>query len=112
MCLLPVNVPVGVVLAFPARGCAQNSHFCDKCMWHVRVCLIHTEIHTNAPRGFVAQDQKLEVLPVGDLLQLCLITELVFPGLQNQGGYLGKILSCKGWRLSLHRGACLLPAIR
>ena len=52
MCLLPVNVPVGVMLAFLALGCEENSHFCDKCVWHVRVCLIHAEIYTSAPSDF------------------------------------------------------------
>lgn len=64
------------------------------------------------PVTFVAQDQEPEVLPVGDLLQLWLITELGFPRLQNQGEHLGKILSDKGWRLNLHRGACLLPELQ
>lgn len=47
------------------------------------------------PGTFVAQDQEPEALPVDDLLQLCLITELVFPKIQNQGEHLGKILSDK-----------------
>ena len=64
------------------------------------------------PVTFVAQGQEPEVLPVGDLLQLCLITELVFPRLQNQGEHLGKILSGRGWRLNLHWGACLLPVLQ
>lgn len=44
---------------------------------------------------FVAQDQEPEALPVDDLLQLCLITKLLFPKIQNQGEHLGKILSDK-----------------
>lgn len=44
----------------------------------------------------VAQDQEPEMLPVDDLLQLCLITKLVFPKIQNQGEHVGKILSDKG----------------
>lgn len=51
------------------------------------------------PVTFVAQDQEPEVLPVGDLLQLCFVTELVLPRLQNQGKYSGKIASGKGWSL-------------
>lgn len=86
MCLLPANMPVGVVLASRVLGCEQTSRFCDRCMWHVRVCLIHAEVYTMLTGTSVAQDQE----PVGDLFQLCLITELAFPRLQNQGEHVGK----------------------
>lgn len=44
-------------------------------MRHVRVCLRFIPVLTVAS---VAQVQELEVLPVGDFLQLWLITEMVF----------------------------------
>lgn len=64
------------------------------------------------PVTLVAQHQEPEVLPVGDLLQLCLTTELVFSRLQNQGEHLGRILGGKEWRWNLHRGPCIFPSVQ
>lgn len=44
----------------------------------------------------MARDQEPEAMPGNDLLQLGLITKLVFPKIQDQREHSGKILSDKG----------------
>lgn len=68
ICLLPANVPVGVVLAFLVLGCEQNPHFRGKCMWHVRVWVWSMpRFMPMLPVTCVAQAQESEALPLGDL---------------------------------------------
>lgn len=94
MCAQAADVPVGVMLAFPA--CEHSSPFCDKCMWQGGFVYSTLRFVPTLTGTCVAQDQEPEALPVDDLLQLCLITKLVFPKIQNQGEHLGKTVSDKG----------------